>query len=164
MKVDIEGADFQVLKSLAPSDCPAYASLELNCTDPIIDKLIELGYTAFKFVDGETYWPAPPIFDHEIGWRLLRKAGRVLPLIRKAAGSLPPGFRAKSEWNPDGKYSADHYPFTRHNSGPFGEQAAGPWMAADPARKRFQALVTHYSRAERTLWWDVHARHGSARC
>ena len=163
MKVDIEGADFQALCSITPSTAPAYISLELNCHEPIIERLIELGYSAFKFVDGETYWPTPPIFNHELGWRLLRKAGRLAPFIRAGISRLPQRIRAKSEWNPPGKYSPDCYPFTACNSGPFGEQAAGSWITPVAAVRWFEVLKANYRRAgsEDSMWWDVHARHCS---
>src|SRR5579862_6352464 len=109
MKVDIEGADIETLAPLTPSTAPAYVSLELNCTDPIVERLIELGYSDFKFVNGETYWHNPPILHHEIGWRLLRKTGRVLPLVRSAVSKLPERFRAKGEWDPAELFSPDGY-------------------------------------------------------
>ncbi|MBZ5618088.1 MAG: FkbM family methyltransferase [Acidobacteriia bacterium] len=163
MKVDIEGSDLQTLQSLTPATAPAYVSLELNFADPTIETLIELGYSDFKFVDGETFWHTPPIFDHQIGWRLLRKAGWLAPFVRNAIRSLPQRFRAKSEWNPPGQYSRDHYPFTPCSSGPFGEQAAGSWMTPAAALRWFGDLKNYYRRAgkERSLWWDVHARHSS---
>lgn len=163
MKVDIEGADIQTLHSLTSETAPGYVSLELNCADPIIEKLIELGYSAFKFVDGETYWPSPPIFDHEMGWRFLRKAGRLAPFIRNTISRLPKQLHAKSEWNPPGKYSPDYYLFTSHSSGPFGEQAAGSWMSSTAAVRWFGVLKDGYRRAgtQDSIWWDVHARHFS---
>jgi len=164
MKIDVEGADLQVLRSLIPEIAPSYISVELNCVDPIVERLIELDYSAFKFVDGETFWSTPPIFDHQIGWRLLRKAGRVAPFIRSAMGKLPQWCCAKSEWNPPGKYNPEHYPFTSYSSGPFGEQAAGSWMTREAALRWFEKLKRDYRRAgqEGLLWWDVHARHRSA--
>jgi len=164
MKVDIEGVDIQALHSITPDIAPAYVSLELNDTDPILERLIDLGYSTFKFVDGETYRPTPPIFDHQIVWRLLRKAGRLVPPVRKTISRLPQRLRPKSEWNPPGKYSPDGYPFAAHSSGPFGEQAAGSWLAADGALRWFRVLRDNYRREgkERLLWWDVHARHSSA--
>lgn len=163
MKVDIEGADIQALASLSPSNCPAYVSLELNSTDAIVERLIGLGYSSFKFVDGKTFWPTPPIFDHQIGWRLLRRAGRIAPFIRTAIQKLPERFRAKDEWNPSGSYSPDRYPFSRYSSGPFGEQAAGSWMTPVAALHWFEGLLRDCRRAgkEGALWWDVHARHSS---
>ena len=165
MKVDIEGADLQTLHSLTPDSCPAYLSLELNPDDPIVERLIELGYDCFKFVDGETYRPTAPIFDHEPGWRFLRKAGRIAPIVRDAVRTLPEGMRARSEWNPEGKYNPDGYSFTKYNSGPFGEQAAGQWMPGPEALRWFRQLCENYAKqgwADR-LWWDVHARHGSVK-
>lgn len=165
MKVDIEGADFQALHCITPATAPAYVSLELNCADPMIERLIELEYSAFKFVDGETYWPAPPIFYHEMGWRLLRKAGRIASFVRNTIRRLPLQLRAKSEWNPPSKYSPDYYPFTPYSSGPFGEQAAGSWMSSVTAVRLFEVLKDGYRREgkEDSIWWEVHPRHSSVR-
>lgn len=164
MKVDIEGKDIQTLKSLTPELAPAYVSLELNCDDPVVESLIGLSYSAFKFVDGSTYHAAAPIFDHEIGWRLLRKAGRLVPPVRAAIARLPQKLRAKDEYNPPGKYSPDGYKFTDYSSGPFGEHAAGRWLDAASALRWLEELKRHYRRAklEDQFWWDVHARHSSA--
>ena len=163
IKVDIEGADLQALTSLTPDTAPAYVSVELSYGDPILEKLIELGYTAFKFVNGETYWPTPPIFKHQIGWRVLRKIGRVAPIVRSAIGMLPLRFRPNAEYDPPGKYSPDGYQFGDYSSGPFGEQAAGSWLSNDAALRWFGRLKENYriARTEDTLWWDVHARHAS---
>jgi len=165
MKVDIEGADFQVLHTLVTAIAPAYISLELNCEDPIIESLIELGFNSFKFVDGETYWPTTPIFDHEIGWRILRKAGRLFPPIRSAIGDLPQRLRPKSEWNPVGRFSPGDYQFTSYSSGPFGEQAAGSWMPPSAALRWFDIFKENLrrARARDAMWFDVHARHSSTR-
>jgi FkbM family methyltransferase len=161
MKVDIEGADFQLIESMTPVMAPDYISLELSPVDPIIEELIALGYSCFKFVDGETYRPTPQILRHQIGWRLLRKAGRVAPVIRRTIRTLPEPLRAKSEFNPPGRYSPDGYVFTSHSSGPFGEQAAGSWLSGDAALRWFSHVKEDYRKADEPLWWDVHARHSS---
>ncbi len=163
MKVDIEDADFQSLYSMNAAIAPAYISLELNCFDPTVERLIELGYSAFKFVNGATYRPTPPIFDHETGWRLLRKAGRLFPLVRKTISRLPQSFRPKSEYDPPGSYSPTGYPFGPYSSGPFGEEAAGSWMTAGTALCWFENLKKSYRKTASvdSFWWDVHARHSS---
>ena len=163
IKVDIEGADFQVLETLTPAIAPAYISLELNSIDLFLDRLIALGYTAFKFVDGETFGPTPPIFNHQIGWRLLRKTGRAVPIFHAMMRKLPQPLRAKQEWSPSGRYSPDGYAFTDHSSSPFGERAAGSWLAAGAAGRWLKQLKDDYQKAgiPNDLWWDVHARHSS---
>ena len=129
-----------------------------------MDKLIDLGYTAFKFVNGETYRPTPPIFEHQPGWRFLRKVGRLAPFVRNAISALPQRLRPKSEYDRPGKYSPLGYPFGLHSSGPFGEQAAGTWLKPVAALHRFELLRSDYRKAakEDQFWWDVHARHSSA--
>jgi FkbM family methyltransferase len=163
MKVDIEGADFQTLHSLTASIAPAYVSLELNYADPIVERLIELGYSAFKFVNGETYRPAQPIFEHESGWRFLRKVGRIAPFIRSGISTLPERLRPNSEYDPPGKYSPEGYPFGLLSSGPFGEQAAGSWLTPATALRRWENLKEKYRKDGKIhqIWWDVHARHSS---
>lgn len=163
MKVDIEGADLQALSSLTNTDCPPYISLELNDRDPIVETLIELGYTAFKFVDGERFWSSTPIFEHQIAWRVLRKLGRVVPSFGSFMRALPEPLRRKSEWNPPGPHNPHNYPFTGYSSGPFGEYAAGKWKTSDAALRWFKNLCKEYRKAgqSNSLWWDVHARHSS---
>ncbi len=163
IKIDIEGADFRALQSLDPAIAPCYISLELNYSDPIGERLLELGYSAFKFVNGETYLPTPPVFDHQLGWRLLRKAGRMAPFIRNGIARLPLRFRPNAEYDPPGKYSPDDYPPGRR-SGPFGEQACGSWMEPSVALRWWGKLRENHRRAglQNAIWWDVHARHSSA--
>jgi FkbM family methyltransferase len=164
IKVDIEGADFQVLETLTPQIAPNYISLEINSVDPFLERLIALGYTAFKFVDGLTFRPAPPIFNHQIGWRLLRGTGKAFPMFRAMMRKFPQPLRPKREWNPPGKYSPDGYPFAERSSGPFGERAGGSWLAADAAGRWLKQLKQDYQEAGKSneLWWDIHARHSAA--
>jgi FkbM family methyltransferase len=163
MKVDIEGADLQTLHSITPATAPAYISLELSSADPILERLIELGYSDFKFVNGESYWPTPPIFQHQLGWRILRRVGRLAPFVRNGICALPQRFHPNSEYDPPGKHSPTGYQFGRYSSGPFGEQAAGTWLGSAAALRWFETLKSNYRRAgkEDSLWWDVHARHSS---
>lgn len=162
MKVDIEGADIQTLNSLTPTQAPKYVSLELNYRDPFLEKLVTLGYDAFKFVNGDTYYPNPEIFDHQIGWRALRKLGRKLPLVRRAVRAMPQSLRAKSEFDPPGKHSPSGYEFGAYCSGPFGEQAASGWMTARQAKRWLEKTMADYKRGGQSVfWWDVHARHSS---
>jgi FkbM family methyltransferase len=174
MKVDIEGADLQALATLTATTAPTYISLELNCADPIVERLIELGYSAFKFVNGETYWPTPPVFNHQIGWGLLRKVRRApfvrkafskvvrrAPFVRKAVSKVGRRLRPNFEYDRPYKYSPTGYPFGPNSSGPFGEQAAGNWLTSEAALGWFGKLKNNFLREGigNELWWDVHARH-----
>jgi FkbM family methyltransferase len=164
IKVDIEEADFQVLETLTPAIAPAYISLELNLIDPFIDRLVQLGYNAFKFVDGGTFHHTPPIFSHQIGWRLLRKLGKAIPVLHDTMCKLPERLRPKQDWSSPGKYSPDGYNFTSHSSGPFGERASGSWMTARDAERWLKRLVSDFLKAGSpwSFWWDIHARHSLA--
>lgn len=161
MKIDIEGADLEAVESLTPTTAPGYISVELSLEDPIVEALIELGYSSFKFVDGDQYRPNPIICGHQVGWRLVRKVGRTFPVVRSTISKLPERFRPKSEFNPPGKYSPDGYRFTDYNSGPFGEQAAGRWLNRERATRWFRQLRDDYTKGKEPFWWDVHARHSS---
>jgi FkbM family methyltransferase len=161
MKVDIEGADMQTLLTVTTDLTPPYVSLELNDTDPIVQRLTDLGYSAFKFVNGSTFRPTLPIFNHQVGWRSLRKLGRIAPFIRRGISSLPQRLRPFDEYDPPGKYSPDGYPFESVSSGPFGENAAGRWLSSAAALRWSNKLIDNYRGAGHEVWWDVHARHGS---
>ena len=160
IKIDIEGADFQAIATLSSETAPRYISLELNPSDPMIERLIELGYSSFKLVDEETLWNAPPIWEHEIGWRLLRKLSRRFPPFHSAMRALPLRFRMRREWNPTERRSFKGYDFPGQSSGPFGEDAAGDWLSPKAALARFARIRNGYVRAglSDALWWDVHAR------
>lgn len=162
VKSDIEGADFQVLSGLTRETAPKYISLELNLRDPFVTRLSELGYTAFKFVDGETYRATEHIFRHEWGWRTLRKIGRRFPPVRRFVRGLPRSIRPrKDEWDDPGIYNPDGYPYTSSCSGPFGERAAGEWIDAEAALARHRRLLGVHRRAGQAMvWWDIHARLG----
>ena len=123
LKIDIEGYDRICLDALQPSACPRYISCELTHSDPLIERLYELGYRRFKLVNQSTYTDATPVFENEIGFRAVRKLC-VLPAVRRA---LPDGLRS------------DFDTFTRRRghvfpdgaSGPFGEDTFGPWRTKE---------------------------------
>lgn len=154
IKLDIEGAEMAALSTLRPGNAPPYLSAEIGTDDEVLERLVELGYQHFKFVDGATYRSAPPIFPHEIGWRALRKVARKVPALRRPLQRL--GLQ-KSEFQPDEKYSPAGYPFGRA-SGPFGETAHGHWMGARRAFAWLSKLREGYRRSGGNMWWDVHAR------
>ena len=164
IKSDIEGADFQVIEGLRPEIAPRYISLELNLTDPYLNRLVELGYTSFKLVNGETHRAEEPILPHEWGWRAFRKAGRIIPPIRSLVRRMPPSTRPrKAEWGEDGDYNPDGFDYSCNCSGPFGELAAGEWTDAKAADVKLKRLRRHHIKAgSSVLWWDIHARLGSA--
>lgn len=163
IKVDVEGADLSVISTLNRESAPPYISCELNASDDIIGALTSLGYEDFKFVNGETFTSATPIFDHELGWRFLRKLTVAVPLIRGAVMAMPYTWRSKLDFDDKPFHRTGPVTFGGDSSGPFGEDAFGTWMNADAAHRWFDALVQNYRRDRRedTLWWDVHARRGS---
>jgi FkbM family methyltransferase len=123
LKVDIEGMDKECLRSLDPANLPKYISLELSHSDDIISGLAALGYTRFKVINHGTYTSAVPIFQHEVGWRLLRKTriGRLLPNGLKFDFD---NFSVRGDWK-----------FNQGCSGPFAEETFGEWLSSDRAKR-----------------------------
>jgi hypothetical protein len=124
----------------------------MTIRDPIIERLIELGYTSFKLVNEVAHRAAPPIFEHEIGWRFLRKIGRAVPPIGSALRGLAQRLPMRSEWDPPGKLAVDGYEFGDYGSGPFGDVAAGDWLAPRDALRKFAWLRTASSSPGRSAY------------
>jgi FkbM family methyltransferase len=163
IKSDIEGADFQVLEGLTPEISPKYISLEVNLRDPFVARLVKLGYSSFKLINGESRRASEPIFAHQWGWRAFRKIGRAVPTIRSLVRNLPSSIRPpKAEWDDEGIYNPDGYAYSDNCSGPFGELADGQWMDARRADAQLEWLRRHHRRAGLVnVWWDLHARRGA---
>lgn len=159
LKVDVEGMGEQVISTMQSGRAPKYISMEIESPESITH-LGSLGYTGFKLVSGQSFRPGEPIWDHEHGWRMLRKIGRTVPPIRRALGKLT---KQKAEFEPQDKYDPTGYGhFTQYSSGPFGEDAFGDWLPERDAMNRFASIRAGYERAGKPrhfLWWDVHAKH-----
>jgi FkbM family methyltransferase len=150
LKIDIEGMDQECLKSIDPSNLPKYISLELSHGGDIIGELRALGYTRFKIINQGTYTTATPIFQNQYGWRLLRKTriGRLLPDGLKHDFDT---FHRDRKWN---------WTFNEGTSGPFGEEAFGPWLSESQAKQRHVGNQNAFTRGGVPLehcWYDVHA-------
>jgi FkbM family methyltransferase len=153
MKIDIEGMDESVVRTLTPGLAPPYISVELSDDDQILEILQSLGYHQFKIINQQYHTSSLPIFRSEVGWRLLRKISIRIAVVHRAIQSLPFSLRPKCEWdtryNPDG-LGKGSLPL----SGPFGEAAHGPWIGFPQARR----IVERVRREFRGFWWDIHAR------
>ena len=153
LKIDIEGYDRICLDALQPSECPQYVSCELTHSDPLIDRLYELGYRRFKLVNQSTYTDATPVFDNEIGFRAVRKLCVLVPAVRRA---LPDGLR--SDFDTFSRRRG--YVFPQGASGPFGEDTFGPWRTKEAVEEQYDQIRRRFVRAGVPLeqcWYDIHA-------
>jgi FkbM family methyltransferase len=148
LKIDLEGMDQECLRSMDAANLPKYISLELSHSDDIIGSLDALGYTRFKVINQGTYTSAVPIFQHEVGWRFLRKMrlGRFLPNGLKLDFD---NFHVRGDWR-----------FNEGCSGPFGEETFGEWFTSDRAKRFHKRIQYAFVRGGVPLshcWYDVHA-------
>ena len=144
IKCDIEGYDYDALSTLVPEYAPEYISAEIQDRPELLDLFVALGYTKFKLIAQPYGTSSEEIYSHEYGWRALRKASRVIPGLRKAICSLPHRLRAKTEWDTE---------MNAFSSGPFGEDAFGPWLSESVARTKLRRIMGHVEKA----WVDLHA-------
>lgn len=164
IKVDIEGFDTEVLRSLADflrdtgQPPPKYASAEGHSLDPLF-LLKGMGYTRFKCVNqlrlnaGDR--SAAPS-NLKTAWGELSSAvpGKVAELskkVRRRLGLAP----AKRGWV-DGEHP-------RGSSGPFGEETSGEWRTAEEVAYEWLHWKTgheHRGPLRSPGWFDFHAKAG----
>lgn len=153
LKIDIEGFDAIAISTLTAATTPPYISVELNYCDTILEMLRQLGYQQFKLINQNFHTTSLEIGHDELGWRLLRKAGRKIPMVKKLVQSLPQTWRPRMEW--DTAYRPDGWdPKSGKSSGPFGELTYGIWRDFDATKRIYDAVTTRHA----YTWWDVHAR------
>lgn len=153
LKIDIEGADRACLEALQPAGRPSYLSCELTHGEGLIEKLYDLGYRRFKLINQSTFTDATPVFDHELGFRALRKLRLLLPGTKRF---IPDGLRSDL----DSFSSREGRRFPPGASGPFGEATFGPWYSKDVVLRRYDQIRSRFRRARVPLeqcWYDVHA-------
>jgi FkbM family methyltransferase len=89
IKIDIEGADEDVISNLPSEFAPAYLSCEMSFSGEVLDLLVDLGYTEFKLINQATFTQSTEILDPEIAMRALRKAGTLFPRFEDVVRNLP---------------------------------------------------------------------------
>jgi len=160
MKMDIEGADEMVVRSLpAESALPKYFSCELTHGSPLVDLLASNGYVDFKLINGGTLTQSVGIFDNEIFIRALRRAGSVCPPIHSLIAGLPKSIRPKkTHWDPPRPRVPSQ--LSDQTTGPFGEEADGDWMSAARMKRHVEDLFARHTSSNLAgFWYDLHARH-----
>ena len=155
LKVDIEGMDEVAISSLDRASAPEYLSAELSRSSKIIEHLHSIGYRHFKLINQAYHTTSTPVFPDEFGWRMLRKAGRAVPPLKKAIGLLPWRMRPKMEW--DSPYVVDGEVLGANRTGPFGDKTHGRWIGPEQAAALLHRIGETESQESGALWWDVHA-------
>lgn len=118
IKIDIEGYDRVCLDSLNAKNRPRYISCEVTHGDGLIERLAELGYCRFKLVNQGTFTDAPPVFDHQLLSRGLRK---ICAQVSAAKRLIPNGIRSDF----DTFAEAGGYRLPPGSSGPFWREHVG---------------------------------------
>jgi len=153
LKMDIEGNDAVGLESLTRDIAPQYISVEFahGMERRLLEDLEALGYCRFKLLNQITFTDKRPVFNDEIGFRVMRKVSRKIPPLRPLIRTVAhrsdfDDFQAKHDWR-----------FPEGSSGPFGEETYGRWANANEILDRFKRLRREYDKAGQVFWWDLHA-------
>ena len=163
LKIDIEGADEMVIRSLPRNGgVPKYISFELNHGCPAVELLSPLGYAGFKLINPDTLTQSLPIFEHEFAMRLLRKSSMLAPRFRSFIAGLPKAIRPrKTLW--DRFRDQLDYSFSTYTTGPFAEDTEGPWKTGDEMKLWLEHVYRGHTRAGWVtgFWYDLHAKNAS---
>jgi FkbM family methyltransferase len=136
-KIDIEGHDRICLESMTAATAPEYVSLELGGAG-MVDRLADLGYTRFKFVDQARFWTVGfPDGLTELRWPLGGLAARATTALRSC--------------------HMDDWHFAGGSSGPTGPELPNAWAGPRGARRTEARLVDAVRHAGLQRWFDVHA-------
>lgn len=144
-KIDIEGHDRVCLHGVTRQQVAPYISIEMSHRDGGSDfeLLAGLGYRWFKIVNQSNFTPAAP------GLATLRMPKP----IKRRLTDLHRRFTAKPR---DGSWV-----FPIGSSGPFGEDAPGPWLGLPRALRVWRALRDDEGRSIGD-WFDIHAKSSGA--
>jgi FkbM family methyltransferase len=171
-KIDIEGYDAIALQTLdATQGLPQYISVETEMV-PFngsieekdiffnLNRLQQLGYTKFKFVNQDTLTPLEPckkffLPAKPLNYSLPAKASRFLK--RKLGFAKLPAYQQHLK-------DIHGYTFVNGSSGPFGESIEGDWYDYDTAKQMLLQHRNDYHALETAtyfgFWCDWHAKLG----
>ena len=145
IKCDIEGLDYKALSTLTPEVMPDYISAELSGQPELLDLFLRFGFRRFKLIAQVCQTDSEEIYPHEVGWRLLRRLSRAVPGVRGAIRALPQNWRPKTEWDQEANI---------YLSGPWGENASGPWLSESQARAKLKRILEYADKGR--AWFDLH--------
>jgi FkbM family methyltransferase len=159
LKVDIEGKDYLCVASLKPGHLPKYISCELSHDEDIITRLHQVGYQRFKVLNQDSFTASTPIFENEIGWRVLRKACNKVHALKYLLHRLPSQLQPR-KIDFDNFTAQFEFTFNEGCSGPFGEETYGLWYSFEDILKKVAKIRRQLVKAKFPLgncWFDVHA-------
>ena len=135
LKIDVEGYEQTLLRSLGGRPLPKYISAEddwnlEDCGTPsILARLHEIGYKKFKLISQH---------DHQAHGSRSRTVERILTFRKRREPFAKSGF-------PEG------------SSGPWGEETDGRWLSFADAAKAYSRSKELHALYRREFWVDWHA-------
>jgi FkbM family methyltransferase len=139
LKVDIEAYDSVCLESLFKfQERPRFVSCEANSSENL-KILFDLGYRNFKLINQS--W-----FHRSMDLDLERK--RFFPLISILINII----RKRLSF-----LGLEKYPVG--SSGPFGDDAYGPWINFEEAKVQLESFYTEDGPINGQSWFDIHAKY-----
>lgn len=153
LKMDIEGYDLIGLESLNSDLAPQYISVEFahGVEMKLLQRLRALGYDRFKLLNQVSFTDKRPIFEHEFGWRAVRKLYAKAPSLQTVIRSVV----QRSDF--DTFPNTSNWKFPEGSSGPFAEHTYGKWTTADDVLQRYTKLHRRFQKTGAVFWWDLHA-------
>lgn len=167
MKIDIEGNDVICLEDLKPEYCPAYISVESECsgdsgapTDSeslsMLERLHELGYRRFKLVGQEHLTTIRNNRFAHFSARVINSAAHGT-LAVKGISSI-----AKRLTDAGRTQARLRFRFSFGSSGPWGDDIPGGWVSVKSARRMYlreRARFRLQNGPAYSFWYDWHATH-----
>ena len=158
LKVDIEGHDPVAIRDIDPENAPPFVSMEIGSVEDFI-LLQSKGYTRFKCVQ-------QGCFKETRSPELSFKSAFSASIVRLKSSSLVCDLRTRYRrlW-PTNSSSAPEagWSFPAGASGPFGNDAPGPWVSLDEALHAWlsKKLGHKFGYTPDSIgireWFDVHA-------
>lgn len=90
-------------------------------------RLHQVDYQCFSALNQDSFTASTPIFESEIGWRVLRKTCKKVHALKYLVDHLPSQLQPR-KIDFDNFTAQFEFTFNEGCSGPFGEETYGPWV------------------------------------